>query len=470
VAGLDVALGSDPADIPLIMITLSALAGAVVPALALIAFRAELSYHERRLLGFVLFVHPNLWMSSQYGNTATPALAFVVAAVTILSNHAGRRAVLSALALFGMGTLIRADAVLLMPLVLTMLYLKHRSLRRLTLQAGGFGGVMLGVYALLLRFDPRMDDMVSTTSKHLFNAQFPTMFWEYLIWAVSPIPLLFAVWGFRDLITNRRGRLLLYMTAWGLPVSAFYFSSTTTPRYFLLTAFPISLCTAVGLVEFADQLRRLARPRLVWAGLLSLSSLHMFIGLGQFTPDRFANVFRRAQIMTHDGLMYTGAFLPKALFQHGFLKKTLRSPGFGKIFDLPAAFDAHFGELAATDGPTRTVIVLLGGTSMTMFHYHAQVAGAEYTSLGEGTYFAIPYRVRLGNTEFMTVGYRTNRHVTVDEFTIEAGDEVWVRGKDMEKTMREQFPPDLDVIQIDSPLPEIQAYRCIPREEVSGAW
>jgi hypothetical protein len=70
----------------------------------------------------------------------------------------------------------------------------------------------------------------------------------------------------------------------------------------------------------------------------------------------------------------------------------------------------------------------------------------------------------------MTVGYRTNRHVTVDEFTIEAGDEVWVRGKDMEKTMREQFPPDLDVIQIDSPLPEIQAYRCIPREEVSGAW
>ena len=89
VQGLNTLFQGGVLTIPLIMTTLSVLAGTLIPLLGLYAFRSDLTRIERWLLAGTLAASPILWTSSarQHG---LPAAALVVAAVVLLSNRPQR--------------------------------------------------------------------------------------------------------------------------------------------------------------------------------------------------------------------------------------------------------------------------------------------------------------------------------------------------------------------------------------------
>src|SRR5262245_53195199 len=126
---LDVMFGGDLRAIPIIMTTLSALAGTIIPLCGLAAFPDQLTRTERWVLAGLLVVNPILWMSSTYGNSAMPSAALLVSAVTILSNRPRPAAEAAALALYAAAILVRADAVLAFPLIVLLLHLNHRRIQ-----------------------------------------------------------------------------------------------------------------------------------------------------------------------------------------------------------------------------------------------------------------------------------------------------------------------------------------------------
>ncbi|MDH5195697.1 MAG: hypothetical protein OEY20_00430 [Gemmatimonadota bacterium] len=422
---VDRLLGGDLARVPGIMTTVSAVAGAVIPVAALFLLRDALSPRVRWLLAGLVMINPAIWKASQYGNTAMLQTALATVSLVVLSNRPGRWGQLAALALFGAATLVRADGVLLAPVLCWMLWRNTPDgLANAVRTAAVFAVIMAAVYALLFLFDPRMDDIGAEVAEHVLNDRYPTMFWEYLLWSVSPFVLGFAVLGMAELLVDRRA-LAITVAVWCLPVFAFYYGSTTTTRYFLLVAVPLSLCAAVGIEQLAHRLTA-AGTRFAWPALLALASVHLFVGLGHFTPARITNPLRAPNFRTHDGYMPTGALLYDAyyLWGGGLFGQSFRNAGFGKTYTFH--HDELLASLRADARAGRTAVVLLDGGFGHAFHFFALRDGATYVSRKPGMYFHTETWLLIGEMRVMTISYRSSYFEDLQRFDVRAGDLVYI--------------------------------------------
>lgn len=452
---LDLAFGGNVSLIPAIMKDWSALMGVLVPVAALFAFRGELTGRQRWLAALVLAANPIVWKSSQYGNSAMAALGLVCVALVLLSNRPRQLVESLALVLFTASVLVRADSVLLMPLVGLLLYRNHRSLPAALLRLVLLGGGLLAAYGLLLLFDPRLDDAMSAVSAH-FTLERKTMFWEYLIWSISPLPLMFAVLGLNRLL-DWRPLLLLALLLWIVPPMAMYFTSTTTPRYFLLTVMPLSLAAAVGMADLAERLGRNFRPGLAWSAVLVAAFIHLLVGMGQFTSAWRASLLFGPVIRTDDGWMPTGALFYDTYLRHGFLGQSFRNPGFGRL-RAPHWEGVVFGkalEIMGSDARAGHTTVLLLDTGFGhAFQYHAQVAGARYVSREPSNPshpFASETWLELGDARIMTVSIRTDHYAALEQFKVVPGDQIWVMGTTdfPDQAALDKLPPGLMLVPLE---------------------
>ena len=432
VAVLDRVFGSDVSLIPYVMKGLSVLSGALLPVLGCFLFTAQLSSRRRWLTATLLAACPIVWKSSQYGNTGLLSATLATAAVAILSNRPTRRIEAGALLLFGFSILVRADAILLAPVVAWLVWHDRGSLRAALGPGIATALGLLAAYAAILTLDPRADDAAAAVVTH-FRTPTDHFFWEYLVWAVSPIPLALAVWGVRALL-DERPRLLVALLCWMLPPFAFYFAGTTTPRYFLLTVAPLAVAGAVGIDELAGRIRVWTGPRIAWTAILGAATLHLFVGFGHF-HGRLLSPLLGPSIITHDRGMPTGALLYDAYFRGGFLAQSLRGPGFGESasphWEGPL-FEATLGELARDRTPQPEVLVLLHSGWGHAFHFHAQAAGATYLSRAPGPAsqpFKSLTRMTIGGHPFATIGRASPPFSALRPAELAGFDEVWVSGE-----------------------------------------
>ena len=441
-----VSIGGDISTVPVVMAALSAIAGAVVPFLGLLVFPDRLTERQRLLLALILYANPILWVCSDYGNSAMVSLAFVTGAVVTYSRRRGLAADVTALTLLAIGVLVRADAVLLAPLIALLIYHQHRALRAVVIRAALFAAVLAVVYGLLFAFDTRMSYALGVGRGH-FLSPFRTQFWTYLLWSFSPIPLVFAVWGLRD-IARRDGRLLATVAVWCLPVFGFYFTSCYTPRYFLLAAMPVSLCGAIGLEAVAGELARRFRARRVWGVLLACSVLHLVVGLGQFSSQRFSNIFLSARMSTHDGPMPTGALIVHSLRR---VRWTVSDSAFGAGEPITVAGRKAFADLANDDGPPRTVFVVLDAWPCHSAFYDALLAGATFTAYKPYSPFQSEAWLALGRHRIMMIQANFRDYEALESFPAVAGDELWFQGESFVATAVSKLPDGLELEPLARP-------------------
>ncbi len=434
---IDLLFGGRIALIPPIMKGLSAIAGALIPTLGLLAFRNELTIRERYLAALSLAVNPIIWKSSQYGNTAIPAVALTTASVVILSNNPGSAGRIAALALLGLGTLVRGDMVLLVPIVLFLLYRNVGSIGRALKWSLGFAAIMAGVYGLVFAFDSRIDNVASAVANHTLGPT-PTNFWEYLLWSMSPIPFLFAIWGMHSLLDSR-SRLFGSLLIWCLPILVFYFPSATIPRYFLVSVIPLSIACAVGLHDVAARLRNHVGSLVAWTAVTALASAHLIFSLGHFSLTNLKTPLQGANLpyIQAGEELPTGALIYQTYLDPGVFAWSFRKPfGDTTAYWEPETFAKTLSTLADPAAPKRTVIVLLSGGWTHAFLYHTQEAGARYISRTPGEAVATETWMEIGNSRVMTVSWKGIGFKAVDRFDITTGDEIWVIGS------RDSFPDE----------------------------
>jgi hypothetical protein len=447
IEALDVLLGARVGLIPFIMKVVSALSAAVIPLAALFTFRRTLTSQERWLMAAVLTVNPIVWVSAQYGNSLMLQAAMIAVAVAILSNRPRVAAETLSLVLFGLAVVVRADAILVAPVVAYLIWVNHPERRGAAIARAALTSMAVAVpYVLALAFDPRTDSMGTEIALHIFNRWYPTMFWEYLVWAISPIPLLMAFVGFRQLLAERR-RVWGFVVAWCAGPILFYYGSTTTPRYFLLTAVPIALCTAVGVVDLAQVTARILRPALAWATVLLLVNVHLFVGLGRFTPNNLINPFIGPSLRTHDGFMPTGALLYWTYNPSGKLLRNLGLRGFGEGSFYGEGFPALFMDLRSAAREGRTAIVLLDGGFAHGFHYYAQLEQATYISRAPGMYFATETWLELDGLRIMTIAHEAPQWEGLERLEVRSGDLVYRMGGSPfpDALTLEKLPPGLEL-------------------------
>lgn len=446
---LNLLSGGNVASIPAIMKVWSALMGVVVPLTALFAFRTELTSRLRWLAAMVLAANPILWKSSQYGNSAMAALGIVCVALMLLSNRPRQLLETVALVLFAAAVLVRADSVVLLPLVGLLLWHNHHSIRQVTLRMMLLGFGLLAVYGLLLLLDPRMDDAVSAVSAH-FTIDRKTMFWEYMIWAISPMPLMFAILGLSRLL-DQRPFLLLALLLWLLAPMAVYFTATTTPRYFLLAVMPMALATAVGMSDLARRLGQHFRPGLAWTAIAAAAFIHLLVGMGQFKSAWRASPIFGPVIRTDDGNMPTGALLYDTYLRHGLFAQSLRNPGFGQLSKPHwegVVFEKALKVIGSNARADHTIMLLLDTGYGHAFHYHAQVAGARYLSrkpADPSNPFSSETWLELGKSRIMTVSIHAHQYTELGQFAVVAGDQIWVMGNTPfpDQKALDKLPPGL---------------------------
>ncbi len=423
VQGIDLALGGNLRAIPLIMIVLSAMGGAIIPVCGLVSFPELLTRGERWALGGLLAINPILWMSSTYGNSTTPAIALLALSVALLSRGPGRSIENLALALFAAGVVVRADTILAAPFIGLLLWQRHGSVRKVALRAAPFVLALAALYAWLFVVDPRMATAGTDVGSHLTNP-FPTEFWEYLLWSTSPVALALAVVGVTELATTRRS-LLALMGAWCVPFFAFYFAATTTPRYFIPTVFPVAVLSSVGVFALA----RLLAPGRVRAATTLIGALcvtPLFVGMGHFSPSSWRNVLNESQFETQVGPMWTGALLYKTYVFPRFLSRSVRNPGFGRASVSEYPIDSGLTAVAAGSARGRTVAVLLAGWNGHVFHYYANVHGARYTSRATGPIFATETWMDLGGARLMSIARRVPEYRAMTKLPLKANDQIWM--------------------------------------------
>jgi hypothetical protein len=464
VEGLQSLLGGDLRTVPIIMIALSALSGTIIPVCGLFVFPNLLTVSERWVLAGLLVINPILWMSSTYGNSAMLSAALLVVAVTILSNRPRTAWEAAALALYGTSILVRADAVLAFPLIVLLLYLRYGCIRAALTRTAPLVVVLAVVYGFLFLTDPPMAGAMEGVKRHLTNPAFATRFWDYLLWSTSPFILALAAMGVRELLVGRRA-LMAYVAAWCLPFFAFYYSSTTSPRYFVPTAMPVMVCASVGIVGLVSWLAPIRR-QLAATVLALLATLHLFIGLDHFTPGSPRNLLEQAQFETHVGPLWTGAYLYKTYFTPWFLGRSLRHPGFGRDSRTQQTLDTSLAEIASGTERGKTIIVLLGGWNGQVFHYYAHVHGAHYTSRTPGpewTTFATETWMTLGGARLMSIRWSTPEYRALKRLPVGAGDQVWVLAFDaeIEGLVRAQIPKDLVLVIQGDNKPPVRRYRLV---------
>ncbi len=419
----DIVLGSQIQLIPYILKTISVVSGALIPVLGLFSFRHSLTSVERWIFAAILASNPIIWMSSRYGNSAMFQTALAASALFFLSNRPRTANEILGLVLFGLAVLVRADAVFLTPAVALLVWWNHPANRlRAFARIAAFGVTMAILYAALIGLDPRMDNIAAATASH-FNGRFPTMFWEYLIWAVSPIPLLLAALGAASLLKTRP-RLLAIGAAWCVFPCAFYYSSLTTPRYFLLPSLAVAMLSAVGAVDLAQTASRMMWSVLAWGAVAALAVVHLFVGLGHFTTAREA-LTGDATFDTHDGPMPTGAFLYGTYNPGGTLLRDIRFATFGENNLDGVGFPALFQELRSVGREGRTAVVLLDTWFLHGFHYYAQLEGATYLSKQPGVEFARETWLQLGDLKIMTVRNQKQYYESTSDFRLKSGDLIY---------------------------------------------
>lgn len=426
------ATGGDVSRVPWIMKLWSVVVGALVPSLGLVMFRERLSIRERWLVVLALAVNPILWHSSQYGNSAMGSLGFVAIGIALLSNPGGRSTIALGLASLGVAIFVRADAILALPMFVLLVRLRVGSWRRTLPPIAALGVAGLAIATAIWFLDPRLDSVSSAVMMHMFELDNRTLFWEYLVWSVSPLLLGLALLGARSLATSRPA-LLAVVAVGALAPMLFYFRATTTPRYFLLAVIPLSLAIAVGIEDLAQLLRRGLRPAAAWALALGVATIHLFIGLGQFPINQPRGIITEARIPTHDGLVPTGALLYDAYLRGGLFYRSFRNDGFGELTSMhwePGTYRGALAELEGRPGP-QTVLMLFGAGWDHSYQFHAQVAGAEYLSRApsDPSYpFASETWMRIGNVRVMTIGYGSPYYEALTTFALEPGSELWITG------------------------------------------
>jgi len=451
VAALTRLAGGEILAIPLVQVTLSALAGTVVPLLGLAAFRGELSRQERWIVAAVLAASPILWMASRYGNSALAALPLAVGALVILSNRPARTGELVALGLMAAAILVRADAVLATPGLAVLLWRNHGGLRPAVLRFAGFGLVVAAIYALLFATDPRMHSLAQDVGDHLATP-FETLFWEYLLWSVSPLPLIFAVLGLREMLPERPW-LLAVLAAWTLPVLAFYFPATTQPRYFLLPSFALAIATAVGVTSVVRAAGR--HRRLALAGSLGLCGLHLLVGLGHFGTNERRGFLTAASLETQTGPLWTGALLYKSYWAPGLANAPIWRPRFGDQNPVERSIAHALGALGSGAYRDRHVVLLFAPGYANVMHFYAQAAGVTIVARGTGQLFQAEFAMTHGGARLTTIGLRPLAADTAARLPVAAGDAVWIFARDgaEEATYASRLPPGLALVAGD-PWPE----------------
>ena len=456
--------GADVKMIPAIMKNLSAVMGTLIPVAALFLFKNELSTRTRWLAAFILAANPIIWKSSQYGNTAMVATGLAVLAITLLSNKPKIKTELLALVIFTIAIVVRADTVLLGPLLAFLFYRNHNFAYMFKFMAG-FGIALIAIYGLLFLFDPRLDSATSAVSAH-FTLFRKTMFWEYLIWAISPIVLIFAVTGLRDLL-DKRTDLLLILLIWLVPPMAFYFTSITTPRYFLLATVPLAILAATGVLDIKNLVQKLTTKRIAVISIFAAAFIHLLIGLGQFPSAWRASPLYGPNFRTDDGFMPTGALIYDTYLRDGFLYQSFNNPGFAKA-GIPywegVLYNQTLDVLTSDKHGNKTTLLLFADGLWHAFFFHAQERGAKYIShvpASPSNPYATETWLKLGDNRIMTVNFGNKEYAAVKSFDVKEGDEIWFFGtlKFPDKDSLKKLPAGLVLKQVSSFNKKVSVYR-----------
>ena len=439
VQGAVLVLGGSVGDIPEVMFALSALAGAWICVLALFAFPKTFTQTQRWVLLGILFANPILWVSSQYGNSALPSSALGATCVVLLTREVGRRLEILALLCWASAALIRADAVLLAPVVGFLLWRRH-GLLGMVLRGALVGVVVGGVYGALIALDPRMGDPFDAVGAHVLGEEVRSHFWSYLLWAMAPLPLAFAAAGMFSLLVRRDGTLVALLL-WVLPVAGFYFTSTTTPRYFLLATFPMGALASVAVIA-AHRAARGVGPRVAAMALVGLLGAHLLVAFGHRDETKgWKSWFADATVATDDGPMPTGWLL-----LHGYrnLRQRLAEPAFLGANGFAREVEQELAGLLEGGGPGR-IFFVLGGFPTVSFHYHAQRMGGVYLSRAEAPAFGGETRITFGDTTVITSAYRWGDFERFEQLPLEAGDRLWVSRDVPNRKVMERLPEGLGV-------------------------
>ena len=424
-----VVLGGSIALVPWIMKGAAAVAGTVIPVAGWFMFRRELSPRQRGLVVLGLALNPVVWQSSRYGSTAILSAALSTCALAWLSNPSRRPGRVIALAALAAAVLVRADAVLLLPVAGVMIWRTTGSWKLAFWELVVTGVALGGTYAALLLFDPRMDGALGAVSQHM-DTPGPSMFWEYLLWALSPVPAVFAIWGARRLL-DTNPRLLGVLCVWAVPTLLFYFRATLTTRYFLNVCVPFAIMAAVGMTDAVRAARRWLPRRVSWSLVGLASAVHLVVALGHVPPSDPLQYLYGGTFQTYDGPMPTGALLVRSLLTPGSLLRALPTPTFGEQpypFWEGASFSNAVRVLSATGAPARTVIVRLNGGFGHAFHYHAHAAGARYDAGPTDPWilWGDAMWMRIGRVRVMAVGGWSTTYRDLEQVDVVAGDEVWL--------------------------------------------
>jgi hypothetical protein len=470
---IDLVFASRIDAIPWIMKLLSALAGAVIPVAGFFAFTRELTIRRRWLIVLVLALNPIVWRSSQYGNDAIVSAAFSTVGLVMLSNPLRRSGRIIALACLGAAILIRADAVLLLPAAFLLLSRADGSVGRALRTTTVFVATMAAIYGALSLLDPRMDSVAQSLSSHMLSTPNPTMFWEYLLWAISPLPFVFAIVGFRRLLDENRA-LLVGLVVWCVPTLLFYFRATTTCRYFVNVAVPLSIAGAIGMEDLFVSLRAWMRGSVAWAAVLVAATLHLVIALGHVSPARPAELFYGGTFATHDGQMPTGALLARTYLTSGSLLRALPRPQFGAQsypYWEGVAYAKAVERLAEPAAPDRGVVVLLSGGFSHAFHFHAHAAGARYLTgpPGGGVLWGAEIHFQLGHSRVMAIAVDQPAFAHLKRIDVQADDLLWMVGENPlpDADTLARLPPGLTVQPTETFDPHFRTFRLV-RVEAAG--
>jgi hypothetical protein len=394
-------------------------------------------------------------MSSTYGNSAMASAMFSTIGLTILTNRSSRVGRIVATVALGFAILIRADAVLLVPVAMLLRWHERRSVGDVI---GTFGPLIVGLamtYGLLFGFDNRMTGAVRDVTSHLTNQHFETHFWDYLLWSTSPVLFFLAAFGLRELCIGRRD-IVAAVIVWCVPLFAFYYSATTTPRYFVSTVMPIAVCSACALVA-AVKLFPYPRLAAVLGGLAA--SAQLLVNLGYYTPGDFRHRLDEGSIQTHIGPLWTGAFLYHSYVTPSLFFNSIRNPGFHRTNPVQRSLDQLLDEVAQGRYRGRTIMAVLNGGNGHVFHYYAQLHGARYEPRKPGPVFNRETWLELGGSKLMSIGRPGGQFDSLPSVPLQPGDMVWLvnPGPDGEAMLRAKTP-NLDLTPMPDTTPRVRRY------------
>lgn len=463
VKGLSALAGSDLIRVPAAMVWMSVVAGVTIPIAGLLSFRHDFSRQERWLLFLILAANPILWLSSRYGNSAMPSVALAVTAAAILSNRPRWPGELLALGLFASAIVVRADAVLVTAGIGVLLWRNHGAFRPAAIRIVATGVAVAAVFAALFLADPRMAGLTTSVVGHLTNV-FESYFWEYLLWAMSPLVLGFAVLGARELATTRRW-IALALAAWSLPVVAFYYRAITTPRYFLLLVFPLAVAATVGLVLVAGPWR----GRLTWRTALALTaaSVHLLVVLDRAVPATRRSWLTQGEFRTHDGEMWTGALLYKSLWARRPWNASVFGPPLGRLGAPDSALTAGFSVLVRNEVPEARIVLVADRGWTLNAHFFAQVFRARVRSADPaGEAFSRRTDMELGETPLTMIGKSEFDRDSLLRLPVAPGEQLWIVARSQESSdrVRHRLPAALRLV----PLPPLPGARLLERYSVEA--